>query len=53
VDVYAIPCEVTTQLQLAYVGVMVSFLEHVSEASGFIISNCSNTLYSCPTVSQR
>jgi hypothetical protein len=28
VDVYAIPCEVRTQLQLAYFRVMVSFLKH-------------------------
>jgi len=40
VGVYAIWCEVTTQLQLAYCRVMVSFLEHDSEAYGFI-SNCS------------
>jgi hypothetical protein len=53
VDVYTIPCEVTTQLQLAFVGVMVSFLERVSEAYGFIISNCSDTLYCCPAVTQR
>jgi hypothetical protein len=32
---------------------MVSFLEQASEAYGFIISNCSNTLYYCPAVTQR
>jgi len=36
VDVYAIRCEVTTQLQLAYCRVMVSFLERGSEAYSFI-----------------
>jgi len=40
-DVYDMWCEVTTQLQLAYFRVMVSFLEHGSEAYGFITSNCS------------
>jgi len=53
VDVYAIPCEVTTQLQLAYFRVMVSFLEHGSEAYGFITSNCSKSLYCCATVIER
>jgi hypothetical protein len=51
-DVYAIVCEVTTQLQLAYFRVMVSFLEHGSEAYGFITSSCSEALYYCATVLQ-
>jgi hypothetical protein len=46
VDVYAIECGVRAQLQLAYCRVMVSFLEHGSEAYGFI-SNCSKALYCC------
>jgi len=52
VDVYALRCEVTTHLQLAYLRVVVSFLEHGSEAYSFIISNCSKALYCCPTVLQ-
>jgi hypothetical protein len=46
VDVYAILCEFTTQLQLAYF--MVIFLEDGSEVYSFI-SNCSKALYYCPT----
>jgi hypothetical protein len=45
--------KVTTQLQLAYFRVMVSFLEHGSEAYGFIISGCSEALYCCATVIER
>ena len=44
VDVYAIPCEVMTQSQLTYFRVMVSFLEHCSEAYGFVTSNCSDSI---------
>jgi hypothetical protein len=52
VDVYAIVCAVKTQLQLACFRVMVSFLEHGSEAYGFITSSCSEALYHCPTLIQ-
>jgi len=53
VDVYAIPYEVTTQLQLAYFREMVRFLKHGSEIYSFKTSNCSEALYYCPTVLQR
>jgi len=53
VDVYTILCEVMTQLQLAYLRVMVSFLKRGIKAYGFITTNCSKALYCCPTVLHR
>ena len=53
VDVYAILCEVKTQLRLACFRVMVSLLKRGSEAYGFVTSVCSEALSCCSAVLQK
>jgi len=53
VNAEAMPYVVMTQLQLYYVGVMESFCKCGSEAEGFVTSDCSKSLYYCPTVIQK